>query len=35
VLVRLGGKKDKRGLLPYSNGISQQLLTMADELEER
>ena len=33
VLVAIGGAKGRRGLLPFNNGISQTLLTMADELE--
>ncbi len=34
VLARLGGKKGEPGLLPYQNAASQQLLQMADEVEE-
>jgi hypothetical protein len=34
VLVALGGSKQKAGLAPYSSSIAQQLLHLADELEE-
>jgi hypothetical protein len=33
VLAAVGGAKRKRGMLPFQNGISQQILALADELE--
>jgi hypothetical protein len=34
VLVALGGEKGKPGLLPFKNTTSQQILELADEIEE-
>ncbi len=34
VLVAIGGAKGKPGMLPFTNGLSQKLLALADELDE-
>jgi hypothetical protein len=33
VLVAIGGAKGKPGMLPYTNGLSQKFLALADELD--
>jgi hypothetical protein len=34
VLVALGGSKRRHGLAPFASAISQQILELADEIEE-
>jgi hypothetical protein len=33
VLVAIGGAKGKPGMLPFTNGLSQKFLALADELD--
>jgi hypothetical protein len=34
VLVAIGGAKGKPGMLPFTNGLSQKFLALADELDD-